>query len=71
MGSTDLPWMRIPGLKCQPTGQVRCQVISVSNKFPSINATYLIDRFGDHSSDVTQEHNIITYIELEILDPLP
>ena len=68
MGSTDLPWMRIQGLKDKP--MVNCKVLSVSNKFATTHATYLVKNFGEVSSDVSQRHSIITYVELEILDQL-
>lgn len=71
MSSTDLPWMKIPGLKSKPAGQVRCHVVSVSNKFPSVKATHLIDSYGASSSEAVQAHTVITYVELEILDAIP
>ena len=71
MGSTDLPWMRIPNFKNYPFGQLHCQVLNIYHKFASAKATYLLKEYGDCSSDVTQKPQVISYIELEILDNLP
>jgi len=69
MGSKDLPWMNNPYVKNLPNGQLTCKVLNVSHKFPSIQAGYLIDMFGDCSSDITQKQEIITYVELEVIEP--
>ena len=71
ISSTDLPWMRIPNFKNHPFGQLRCQVLNIYHKFASAKATYLLEEYGDCSSDVAQKLQVISYIELEILDNLP
>lgn len=68
MGSTDLPWMKIPQLKNLPKGFVHCVVRSVTHKFSSLNTTNLVEKFGNCSSDIIQNHQIISYTELEIID---
>jgi hypothetical protein len=69
MGSSDLPWMRIPQAKNLPNGFLMCQVLGTCNKFMSANASYLIKEYGECSSEVSQEHQVISNVELQILKP--
>lgn len=68
-GSTDLPWMRIPFLKNLPRGALLCQVKNLSHSFSSLKSVSLMNDFGDCSSDITQVPRIVTYLELEVIDP--
>ena len=60
--------MRQQGFKKYIDGKINVKVIKLQNKFASRKATALIEKFGDCSSQIYQNLQIITYLELEIID---
>lgn len=54
MSSKDLPWMRNNSVKNIPNGQLICKVLDISQKFPSIKASNLMNMYGEFSSDISQ-----------------
>ena len=55
-------------MKNTPKGFVHCVVKNVTHKFGSLNTANLVEKYGDCSSDIVQKHQIISYVELEIID---
>jgi hypothetical protein len=47
-----------------PEGKVLCKVVNIEYKFNSLKSVNLINLYGDDSSDVIQENQVITYTEL-------
>lgn len=67
-GSADLPWMKHADIKAKPHGTVVCSVTGVENKFATRRNMVLIEKYGDCSSDILQQLQIITYVELKVID---
>ena len=60
--------MRHQQLKNPPDGRLNVKVINLENKFASRKATALIEKYGDCSSEIIQNLQIITYLDLQIED---
>lgn len=69
-GSTDLPWMRHSFIKNTPTGYFKARVAGISHKFVNAQSSKLIQEYGSSSSDINQVLQVVTFVELEILDDL-
>ena len=67
-GSADLPWMKHGDLKAKPHGTVVCSVTGIENKFATRRNMALIEEYGDCSSEMVQQLQIITYVELKVID---